>query len=181
MAVARRRSDLRDVTLRPETDEDVPFLCALYASTRSEELAAAAWSDQEKADFLRMQFDAQRQHYRSHYPADTRYDVIECDGEPVGRWYEAGLDGERRLMDVALVPELRNRGIGTALVRELMDRAVSENERVTLHVEFFNPAMRLYENLGFRPVEQRGVYWFMEWTPPNPASSRQPVTEGRDT
>lgn len=181
MAVAVRPSELRDVSLRPETDDDIPFLCAVYASTRCEELAAAPWSDEQKADFLRMQFDAQRQHYRSHYPADTRYDVIECGGERVGRWYEARLDGERRLMDVALLPGHRNRGIGTALVRELMGRAAGENERVTLHVEFFNPAMHLYENLGFRPVEQRGVYWFMEWTPPTATSSRQPVTEGRDT
>jgi len=32
-------------------------------------------------------------------------------------------------------------------------------------VERFNPALRLYQRLGFRHVEDQGPYYLMEWRP----------------
>ena len=52
-------------------------------------------------------------------------------------------------MDIALLPEYRGRGIGTALLEELLVEADATGRRVTIHVERFNPARRLYERLGF--------------------------------
>ena len=166
MAVAESPSDQASVSLRPEADEDVPFLYALYASTRVEELAVVPWTAEEKESFLRFQFAAQRRHYLEHYSGpDTHFDVIVRDGRPIGRWYVTPLEGGLQLVDVALLPEHRNAGIGTALMEELLDRARRRRCRVTLHVEPFNPAKRLYERLGFHDVEQHGVYTFMEWRP----------------
>jgi hypothetical protein len=36
---------------------------------------------------------------------------------------------------------------------------------VTIHVEKFNPALRVYKRLGFSTVEERGAYWFLRWSP----------------
>ena len=61
-------------------------------------------------------------------------------------------------MDIALLPEHRGAGIGAQLLRELQEEARSAGKSLTIHVERFNPALRLYERLGFRQVEDKGVY-----------------------
>ena len=109
---------------------------------------------------MRMQFDAQRSHYEEHYDGAT-YDVIVVDGEPAGRLYVARWAEEIRIMDIALLPGSRGRGVGTQLLRELLVEGASAGKRVTIHVEKLNPARRLYQRLGFVVVEDRGVYDLM--------------------
>lgn len=150
------------VQLRPAKEEDVEFLRILYASTREEELAVTDWSEAQKREFCRLQFEAQAAHYREHYPA-AEYAVIEHGGSRAGRLYVNRGEREIRIMDLALLPEWRGQGIGTALLRELQDEAASRSLRLSIHVEKFNPALRLYERLGFRPVEDRGVYLLLSW------------------
>jgi ribosomal protein S18 acetylase RimI-like enzyme len=149
-------------SLRPITSEDDSFLAAVYASTRAEELAVTGWSDEEKAVFCRRQFDAQSAHYRENYPGAS-FQVIERDGVSIGRLYVAQWEKEIRIVDIALLPELRGTGIGTKLLRELQEEARSVGKSLTIHVERFNPALRLYERLGFKQVEDKGVYLLMEW------------------
>ena len=71
------------ITLRPVTSQDDNFLLSLYASTRSAELAQVPWSPEQKEAFLRMQFNAQKQHYATEYP-QANHDLICVDGVPVG-------------------------------------------------------------------------------------------------
>jgi ribosomal protein S18 acetylase RimI-like enzyme len=68
-----------------------------------------------------------------------------------------------RVIDIALVPECRGQGIGTALIRSLMAEARAGGADVTLYVERFNPAFRLYTRLGFEPVEDGPVYALLRW------------------
>ena len=150
------------ITLRPEAAEDDDFLRALYASTRAHEMALTNWTDAEQELFLNSQFDLQRQHYRAHYPGAT-FDVILLDAVPVGRIYVFRTYGEIRLIDVALLPDARGRGIGTQLVERLLAEAGGHNAAVTLNVEPFNPARRLYERFGFRVLEEDQTNLFMEW------------------
>jgi ribosomal protein S18 acetylase RimI-like enzyme len=154
-----------DVTLRPIRDEDRDFLRHLYASTRAEELAQVTdWSAEQKEAFLTQQFEAQHDHYQTHY-ADASFDIVVSDGEPIGRLYVARWEREIRLVDVALVPEARGRGIGTALLRTLLAEGERTGRAVSIHVEQFNPALRLYRRLGFREVAENGPYFLMEWRP----------------
>jgi len=155
---------LAGVTFRPITADDRDFLCRLYAGTRVEELARTPWSEEEKTAFLAMQFEAQHDHYQKHYPKAT-FEVIERGGTPIGRFYLDSRDDEFRLIDIALLPEYRGRGIGGAIMRGLLARAEAAGKAVRLHVEHFNPARRLYRRLGFRQLEDHGVYSFMEWRP----------------
>jgi ribosomal protein S18 acetylase RimI-like enzyme len=150
------------VSLRPVEPADEPFLLRLYASTRADELALTDWTDDQKAAFVRHQFDAQDSHYRQHYTT-AEFDVILVDGEPAGRLYVDRWPGETRIVDIALLPERRGRGVG----RELIERIQAEGRAVTIHVERFNPAQRLYARLGFVPEDAGPVYVLMRWTPPS--------------
>jgi GNAT superfamily N-acetyltransferase len=107
-------------------------------------------------------FAAQAQYYREHYP-DTSFDVIVLDGQPVGRLYVARWSDEIRIVDIALLPASCNRGLGTTLVRALQAEAAASRKPLRIHVERFNPALRLHERLGFQQIEDKGVYLFMEW------------------
>jgi len=150
-------------TLRPETEADVPFLRRLYVSTRWEELAiVASWSDEQKRAFLESQFALQRHHYRTYYPG-TDLRVLEQNGEPAGRLYVDRQAKELLVTDISLLPEWRGRGVGTALMQAVIAEARDAGKAVTIAVEKFNPAQRLYRRLGFREVSDEGVYWFMEW------------------
>jgi ribosomal protein S18 acetylase RimI-like enzyme len=146
--------------LRPVEAGDRELLYRVYASTRAEELAAVPWDEAEKDAFLRAQFDAQDTWYREHY-SRARFDVVEVGGEPVGRLYVHRGADEIRIVDIALLPEHRGNGVGTALLRELLAEADAAGKRVTIHVERLNPALRLYERLGFEVAEDKGVYLFL--------------------
>jgi ribosomal protein S18 acetylase RimI-like enzyme len=152
------------VELLPVAAGDREFLYRVYASTRAEELAIVPWDDAQKDAFLRMQFDAQDQWYREQYPRAS-YEVIVVDGEPAGRLYLNRGEVEIRIVDVALLPEHRGSGVGTSLLRDLIAEADATGKRLTIHVERMNPALRLYERLGFSVAEDKGVYLFLERRP----------------
>jgi ribosomal protein S18 acetylase RimI-like enzyme len=133
-----------------------------------EELAPVPWDDATKRAFLEQQFTAQDAHYRQNYTG-TSYDVILAGEEPAGRLYVARWKEEIRIVDIALLPDHRGKGMGAALLRDLMAEADAGAKALTIHVETNNPARSLYERLGFRPVEERsppgGVYVLMERLP----------------
>jgi ribosomal protein S18 acetylase RimI-like enzyme len=160
------------LTLRSIHPEDQPFLYEVYASTRTEELAPLGWNSEQQAAFLTQQFNAQHQYYQASY-ASADFQIILVNGQPAGRLYvERGAD-ELRLIDIALLPEYRNAGIGTGLIKNLLAEAQQAGKPVRIHVEKFNPALRLYKRLGFSIIDDRGVYWFMEWKPQEVNSAAQ--------
>jgi ribosomal protein S18 acetylase RimI-like enzyme len=155
----------RGIALRPETEADVPFLRQLYISTRWEELAMVPnWSDAQKIAFLESQFVAQREHYLAYF-ANAAFDVLEDNGVPAGRLYLDHQDKTLLIIDIALMPDWRNRGIGTALIEAVFAEARLCGKEVSISVEKFNPAQRLYRRLGFREYAEDDVYWFMFWQP----------------
>ncbi len=152
------------ISFRPITDDDRDFLQRVYSSTRQEEMAIVPWNEQEKRDFLKFQFTAQHTDYMKNYP-DAKFQIILKDDEPIGRLYLERRDSEFRIIDIALLPEYRGQGIGGALMREILDEAAAANKPVTIHVEKNNPAMQLYDRLGFEQIEDVGAYWLMECKP----------------
>jgi ribosomal protein S18 acetylase RimI-like enzyme len=147
---------------RPFTEADLPFLARVYASTRQEELAVTDWSDTHKAAFLQHQFDAQHAHYQKYYRGSD-FLVIQRGGVAIGRLYLARWASEHRIVDIALLPQHRGAGLGTALLRDLLDEAALAGKAVTIHVEKFNPALTLYRRLGFVAAGEEGVYDLMRW------------------
>jgi ribosomal protein S18 acetylase RimI-like enzyme len=150
--------------LRAEVDGDAAFLMQLYASTREHELALLPWSGAQKQAFLTQQFQAQRHHYRTTM-AGCAFDVIEHDGEPIGRLYVEARPSHLNLVDIALLPDWRGQGVGAAMLRALQAAAAASARGVCAFVEKSNPALRLYRRLGFAEIGDSGLYWEIEWQP----------------
>jgi ribosomal protein S18 acetylase RimI-like enzyme len=152
------------IAFRTATPEDHDFFRLLYHATRAEEMRHFPFNEEQKVAFLNQQFHAQHTYYAEHYP-DCERNLIVVNGERAGRmWIQEHAD-EIRLIDIALMPEWRGSGIGGILLRELLERGRAAGKPVTIHVEIFNPAMRLYKRLGFVKKDSNGVYDLMEWKP----------------
>lgn len=152
----------RGVSVRPITPSDSDFLYRLYASTREDELAPTGWSVDQKHAFLSMQFHAQHRFYQEQF-AQALFLVIQLDGQAIGRIYLDQRADELRIIDIALLPEHRNAGIGSAFLAAVLAAGKRFALPVRIHVEHFNPALRLYTRLGFRKIGDNGVYFLMEW------------------
>jgi ribosomal protein S18 acetylase RimI-like enzyme len=122
------------------------------------------WDDAQQEAFLRQQFEAQDAWWQENYVGAT-FDVILVDGEPAGRLYVHRGPSEIRIVDIALLPEHRGNGVGTWLLDDLLAEGDAAAKSVTIHVERMNPALRLYERLGFSLAEDKGVYLFLERRP----------------
>lgn len=155
----------RIVTGRPVAAADRAFLRVVYGSTRETELARVPWTAEQKKAFLDHQFHAQDSDYRRNYP-DAEWSVIVVDGCDAGRLYLHRRERALHILDIALLPVFRAQGIGTAVLQAVQAEACASGKRVSIHVESFNPAKRLYERLGFRQSGPAGeVYLMLEWTP----------------
>jgi ribosomal protein S18 acetylase RimI-like enzyme len=158
-------SEMPDISYRPIAAAELPFLGRLYASTREEELAITGWPREQIDALLAQQFAAQHKHYTENYPgASFDLVLVSGSGEAIDRLYLDRRETEFRIIDISLLPEWRGRGIGGAILRELLTEADGEGKAVTIHVEAHNPAMSLYLRLGFRHVDDKGVYHLMKWT-----------------
>jgi GNAT superfamily N-acetyltransferase len=152
------------VSCRPSAESDLRFLAAVYASTRTEEVASTGWPLEMQQQFLAHQADAQHRHYQRHYP-DAEWLVVERGGNDIGRLFLEEWPSQIRLIDISLLPEARGGGIGGAILADLMEMAVAAGKALTIHVERNNPAMRLYLRLGFAKIDEHGIYDLMEWRP----------------
>jgi GNAT superfamily N-acetyltransferase len=158
-----------EVTLRPAAESDQELLFAVYASTRTQELAQVPWSDEQKRAFLWQQFEAQDHEYRRAYP-DGVFSVVELSTHPVGRLYLRHSATDTRIVDLALLPDYRGGGVGSRLLGDLARQADRAERSLSIHVEVFNTgARRLYERFGFALAEDKGVYLLLV-RPPRSAS-----------
>jgi len=157
----------RELCLRPVAGNDAQLLYEIYASTREDELAVVPWDAPTKEAFLRMQFNAQDTYYRATYP-DASYDLIVSGDDVLGRLYVERGDEAWRVLDIALLPEHRGTGIGTRLLSEILAEAAAAGTPVQVHVERYNPARHLYDRLGFRQIEDQGIYLLLERRPREP-------------
>jgi ribosomal protein S18 acetylase RimI-like enzyme len=149
-------------TLRAVTPDDEPFLRAVYASTRADELDAAGLPSAQQEALLALQFNAQRLAYGAQYP-EAEHQIILADGIPIGRLLVNRSNQDIRLVDISLLPEYRNRAIGTSVISQLQAEAQASGRPLTLHVARTNPAIRLYQRLGFAQTGETGSHLQMEW------------------
>ena len=163
-AVASQPDTTSGLTKRSIVAGDEPYLRRLYASTREAELALVDWPPEAKEAFVRMQFDAQDRHYRAVH-ASASFDVVLWRGEPAGRLIVARYPGEIRVVDITLAPEVRGRGLGSALLGEVVAEAQAAGMPVRLSVEPWSRALALYRRLGFVTLEESGAHLLMEWRP----------------
>lgn len=153
------------VSLRPVSEADEDFLFEVYASTRADEMALVDWNEQQKKAFLQMQSDAQRRSYEEEF-SGAEYDIILLGERPVGRFWVHRTPDEIHLLDIALLPEYQNRGIGSVLLGRLIDES-EETGKVLRHTVFKlnTEAFRFYERLGFSATKEIHMYVYMERLP----------------
>lgn len=149
------------VSLRPVTNQDEPFLLAVYASTREQELALLPFDEEARDAFVRSQHEAQRAHYAAHHP-NARFQLVLVNGEPAGRLYVDRAAEGIHLIDIALLPEFQGQGLGGSLLAELASEADATGLPITAHVERHNRALGLYRSLGFNVIADREVYLLIE-------------------
>jgi GNAT superfamily N-acetyltransferase len=150
--------------LRPVTPGDAPFLIQVYKSSRGEDLRELGWDEARIDEFLGMQYDAQRAFEDKDFP-EASDDVILSAGRPAGRLLLDSRETEIRCIDLALLPEFRNQGLGTLLLRRLQQEAVAANKPLRLQVIRFGRALSLFERLGFVRTSESGTHFQMEWKP----------------
>ncbi|HEY2496106.1 MAG TPA: GNAT family N-acetyltransferase [Candidatus Angelobacter sp.] len=151
-------------SLRPIRPDDQDFLFKLYASTRLHEIAGFGWPEAQQEMFLRMQFNAQQRWYESIY-GQADHQIVEHDGQPIGRLMVVWDKDFALLVDIALLTEYRGQGIGGELVRELIQQCTLTRIPLRLQVLKTNPALRLYERLGFIRTGEDQMYIQMECRP----------------
>jgi len=152
------------ISLRTCRPADQEFLFTLYASTRMQEIAPFGWPAAQQEAFLRMQFSAQQRWYESAY-AQSEHQIVEQDGQPVGRLMVLREKGSALLVDISLLAEHRGQGIGGGLLRELVQQCARDGATLRLQVLRTNPALRLYERLGFLRTGEDQMYIQMERRP----------------
>jgi ribosomal protein S18 acetylase RimI-like enzyme len=152
------------ISLRTYRDGDQDFLFTLYASTRMHEIAPFGWPAAQQEAFLRMQFSAQQRWYESAY-GGAEHQIVEQDGQPVGRLMVLRKKESALLVDISLLAEHRGQGIGGGLVRELIQQCTRDCATLQLQVMKTNPALRLYERLGFVRTGEDQMYIQMERRP----------------
>lgn len=155
---------MSDISFRPVNDSDIDFLKQVYFSTRLDEVGLTGWNEQQIDDFLSHQFQAQHQFYMEQFPA-AEFTLILFKNIPAGRFYVETRNDEIRVIDIALLPDYRQQGIGKKIMQQTLDKAKTQNLPVHIHVEKNNPAMHLYQRLGFTEIEDKGVYLFLRWSP----------------
>ena len=149
------------ITVRPEQPQDEAFLFEVYASTRQEEMDALGWPLEMRHTFLTMQFRAS-QGYRTMFP-DAEFLIVLVDGEPAGRFIVNRSREELRVVDIALLPRHRGKGIGTAVLQRVFGEAAATKKPLRLNVLKGNRATRLYQRLGFFKTGEGGLHEEMEW------------------
>ncbi len=153
-----------NIKYRPINDTDREFLYRVYASTRESEMDLLDWDSNEKEAFLRGQFTAQHQQYQEYF-ASAGFYIITLNDVPAGRLYIDYRKDAIHIIDIALLPEYRGKGVGTSILRGILNEGRASGLPVRIHVEQFNPAMSLYKRLGFRKTAETGLYDLMEWKP----------------
>jgi ribosomal protein S18 acetylase RimI-like enzyme len=152
------------IALRSYQEPDRDFLFRLYSSTRAEEIAPFGWPPAQQEAFLRMQFTAQHRWYSMNYE-QAEHQIIEQEGVPIGRIMAWRQPPAAVLIDIALLPEHRGKGIGGELIRQLIQQCDQQRLPLRLQVLKGNPALRLYERLGFVRTQEDQIYIHMERLP----------------
>lgn len=153
-----------DLSFRTIGTEDTPFLYKVYRSTRIDEIGLAHWPEAEREEFIRSQFTLQHTQYMENYE-NAQFDIIMLNDEQIGRLYVQRTEKDIRIIDIALLREYRQKGIGATLLSELVQESEEKELPLSLYVEYNNPAMKLYNRLGFVKEDETGVYHLMNRKP----------------
>jgi ribosomal protein S18 acetylase RimI-like enzyme len=152
------------IQLRLVEEKDAAFIEAVYRTTREAELNFTNWSEYQKSAFISMQSAAQLADYKTKFPG-ARFQIIIYNKKDAGRFYTCETENDIRLLDITILPGFTGKGIGTYLLQRLIQRSNKAQKKISLHVIASNPALKLYQRLGFIHIKKDGFYYYMERKP----------------
>ncbi len=152
------------IYFRPISNTDFPFLKKLYRSTRVNELKTHRWNKEQEDKFIEFQFNAQHSHYINSFKG-ADFLIVIWNKTDIGRLYLWRLESQIRIVEITLLEKYRGKSIGTKILTELIDESNKSGKKLNLHVKHNNPALKLYERLGFKIIDDTGVNYFMERIP----------------
>jgi ribosomal protein S18 acetylase RimI-like enzyme len=153
-------------TLRPEVQTDAAFRFALFRASRGPGWEQLPLPPDLMAKIMAQQFQAQIQAYGAAYP-DARLEIVMVEALPVGRLATNRGSDSLHLIDIALTPAWRGRGVGGAILQGLMDEAGTLGKPLTLLVDRDNrAAQRFYERLGFDVTAADDTHLVLAWPAP---------------
>jgi GNAT superfamily N-acetyltransferase len=145
---------MSEIHLRPATQEDGPFLYHVVKTTMQEYVAQTwGWDEAWQQTYFWAHFD----------PTDRQ--IIVRDGQDIGVLTVEEHADALEIDQIYVLPEHQGQGIGTALIRSVLQRGVELDLPVRLRVLQVNPARRLYERLGFVATGETDTRCFMEARP----------------
>jgi ribosomal protein S18 acetylase RimI-like enzyme len=150
--------------LRAATEADTAFVQALYASTR-DDLLQLPLPPAQLAQLVAMQQRVHEAGQRAVYP-NAEVMILEHGGAAAGRAVLDTTGSDWRLVELAVLPAMRGRGLGAALLAALQERARAHGASIGLAVLRTNaPALRLYERAGFGIAGGNELQHQMVWCP----------------
>jgi ribosomal protein S18 acetylase RimI-like enzyme len=152
------------IQLRPVEEKDAAFIEAVYRTTREAELNLTSWSEYQKSAFISMQSAAQLADYKTKCP-HAMFQVIIYNKKDAGRFFTCETENDIRLLDISILPEFTGKGIGTNLLHRLIQRSNKVQKKISLQVMASNPALKLYQRLGFVHIKSVGFHNYMEREP----------------
>ena len=153
------------ITLRHTHADDRAFMFTVFTATRAERFNGAALAPPQLQHLLEMQFNAQQSQYRAQFPG-ANFSLVLSDDKPIGYFYVDRSGKRFTLIDIALLPELTGKGVGSQLVTALIKEALEKGKTISAHVDKCNnQAWQLWQRLGFQIVGDDGVYFEIEYRP----------------
>lgn len=153
------------IAMRPvKLPDDESFLKQVYFGTRTEDAAALSVLGAEQVQhLLEMQYKAQILQYAQDFP-NAVYSVILFNEKQVGRLITSENEQEICGVDLAILPEFRNQGIGTNVLYNFLIKKSAETNRIfTFQVLKTNRAIKLYDRLGCKITADNGSHFVMKW------------------
>jgi GNAT superfamily N-acetyltransferase len=143
------------LTLRRANAEDAEFAFGVLKETMREYVISTwgTWLEEESRRQTVEQVSA------------GRTEIIELNGVPVGIQSIERAGTHIQLEQLYLREAFQRRGLGTQLVKKLLEEARKSKLPIRLRVLVVNPAKKLYHRIGFVVVERTAVRYFMEWVP----------------
>lgn len=140
-----------EIDYRAVKEEDFDWLLSLRRATMNPHLRASGFKplDETHREAVREDYDSAR--IMTASSADVGMVKLVTAGNP---WH---------LRQIQVLPEFQGHGIGHFVLSQILERAQVEESSIVLNVLRVNPAISLYERLGFQIVETNAVAYKMEW------------------
>jgi GNAT superfamily N-acetyltransferase len=142
-----------EITKRPALDADTDFARAVHHQ---------AYHDVVVRQYDMWDEEAQDEFFKNDW-SPPAFEIILCDGVPCGYTRIEDRSCDIHVRELVISPPFQGQGIGTQILREVIDRGKACKVPVRLGTQRANRAAELYLRLGFREFARTETHILMEW------------------